>query len=165
MKKVSKGLVTAFLLTMIGALLIGGATVAWFTSEDSNTDNSFAAGTLEISLDKADVVEKYFNIKNTFPGDEASAKIVVSNEGSLALDYYFSLASRGSLFEGTNPLKININDAAGNEVSDLNAERRLGPGESETFVIFYYMPVEADNSYQGAQGTLDIKVVANQINR
>ena len=165
MKKVRKSLVVAFLLTMIGALLIGGATMAWFTSEDTNTDNSFAAGTFEISLDKDDQVEKYFNIENTFPGDEGSANIVVINEGSLPMDYSFTLATRGELFAGEFPVQIKINDIAGNQITDLGAERRLKPGQSEEFVIFYLMPKEAGNDYQGATGSLDIKVTGNQINQ
>jgi spore coat-associated protein N len=165
MKKVRKSLVVAFLLTMIGALLIGGATMAWFTSEDKNTDNSFAAGTFEISLDKDDGVEKYFNIENTFPGDEGSAEIVVTNEGSLPMDYYFKLETSGALFEGEFPVQVKINDTAGNQITDLGAERKLDAGQSEKFVIFYLMPEDAGNDYQGATGTLDITVKGNQINR
>jgi spore coat-associated protein N len=165
MNKMNKSLVTAFLLTMIGALLIGGATVAWFTSEDSNTDNAFVAGTFEISLDKDNLVEKYFNITNTFPGDEGSATMVVTNKGSLPMDYFFTLTTSGALFEGSHPVQVKINDIAGNPISDLAAERRLEPGQSEEFTIFYMMPIEADNSYQGAAGSLDISVSGNQINR
>ncbi len=165
MKKMRKGLVVAFLLTMIGALLIGGATVAWFTSEDSNTDNTFAAGTFEISLDKDDIVEKYFNIGNTFPGDQGSAEIVVTNQGSLDMKYTFSLETRGDLFQGEFPVVIRLFDANGEEITNLSAERELGAGNNESFTITYEMPGDAGNNYQGAQGSLDIKVIANQVNR
>jgi spore coat-associated protein N len=164
MKNVRKSLVAAFLLTMVGALLIGGATVAWFTSEDSNTENSFAAGTFEISLDKDDTVEKYFNITNTFPGDTGSAEIVVTNNGSLPLKYYFTLATSGDLFKGQYPVVIRLYKD-GNEITDLTAERELASGKKETFNITYEMPELADNSYQGAMGSLDISVTANQTNR
>ncbi len=163
MKKLNKSLIVAFLLTMIGALLIGGATVAWFTSQDTNTDNSFAAGTLEISLDKEDQVEKYFEVGNMQPGDEGSTEIVVTNEGTLPLDFSFTLETSGALFDGEDPLQVKINDIAGNKVTDPSTEHTLEANETRTFVIFYLMPGDADNDYQGAAGSLNIIVNANQV--
>jgi hypothetical protein len=40
MKKMKQSLFVAFLLTIIGALLIGGVTMDWFTGKEVNEDNS-----------------------------------------------------------------------------------------------------------------------------
>lgn len=161
MKKMKKSLVVAFLLTIVGALLIGGATIAWFTSEDTNEDNSFAAGTLEISLDK-DNGQKYFDISNMQPGDHGSTKLTVSNVGSLGLRYNFGLTREGGLFQGDNPLVIVIKDS-NDKVVDPTAVRQMVPGSNETFTVSWSMPEAADNSYQGATGQLGIGVYAEQI--
>jgi predicted ribosomally synthesized peptide with SipW-like signal peptide len=161
MKKMKKSLVVAFLLTIVGALLIGGATMAWFTSEDTNEDNSFAAGTLEISLDKENG-QKYFDISNIQPGDHGSTELTVSNVGSLALNYNFGLTEEGGLFEGKNPLKIVITDR-GNKPIDLDAGHNLKPNSQETYTISWSMPQEAGNSYQAQSGRLGIGVYAEQV--
>jgi predicted ribosomally synthesized peptide with SipW-like signal peptide len=161
MKKIKKSLVVAFLLTMVGALLIGGATMAWFTSEAENNDNSFVSGTLEIGLDKSNG-QKYFDISNIKPGDKGSSELTVSNTGSLELRYTFSLTKEGGLFEGKNPLSIVIKDQSGTVV-DPSASRHLNAGEHETFTFYWAMPTEADNSYQGQSGTLGIGVYAEQV--
>jgi predicted ribosomally synthesized peptide with SipW-like signal peptide len=161
MKKMKKSLVVAFLLTIVGALLIGGATMAWFTSEDTNEDNSFAAGTLEISLDK-DNGQKYFDISNMQPGDSGSAELTVSNVGSLGLRYKFGLTQEGGLFQGSNPLVIVIKDSNGKAINP-DAVRQMVPGSHETFKVSWSMPEAADNSYQGQSGKLGIGVYAEQI--
>lgn len=161
MKKIKKSLVVAFLLTMVGALLIGGATMAWFTSEAENNDNSFVSGTLEIGLDKNNG-QKYFDIRNIQPGDNGSSQLTVANTGSLELRYTFNLTKEGGLFEGKNPLSLVIKDSSGSVV-DPSANRRLSSGESETFTFSWSMPKEADNSYQGQSGTLGIGVYAEQL--
>ncbi|MCB2202516.1 M73 family metallopeptidase [bacterium] len=156
-----KSLVVAFLLTIVGALLIGGATMAWFTSEDTNEDNSFAAGTLEISLDK-DNGQKYFDIKNIQPGDHGATELTVSNVGSLALNFNFSLTKESGLFDGKKPLVIVITDRS-NKVVDPEAIHNLQAGSEETYTISWSMPEGASNDYQGASGRLGIGVYAEQV--
>lgn len=161
MKKINSSILVALLLTMVGALLIGGATTAWFTSEAENSNNTFTSGTLEISLDKPNN-SKYFNITNIAPGDGNSAQITVSNTGSLELRYTFGLTKEGKLFDGDHPLSITIKDSNG-KVVDLQAKRVLASGEHETFTISWQMPEAAGNEYQGQTGTLGIKVMAEQV--
>lgn len=160
MKKITTSLLVAFLLTMVGALMIGGATVAWFTSEAENTGNSFASGTLEIDLDKPNGTH-YFDIKNIAPGDKGSSPLTVSNSGSLDLRYSFDLTREGGLFDGKAPLVISIADSNGNEINP-DGSRMLKPGANETFTVLWLMPFEADNSYQGQSGSLGIGVYAEQ---
>ncbi len=160
MKKMKASLLATFLLIMVGALMVGGATVAWFTSQAENNDNSFASGTLEISLDKPNGT-KYFNISNIAPGDSGSTELTVSNSGTLEFRYNFSLTEEGKLFDGETPLVITIKDSKG-EVVDLEANRTLDPDEDETFMVYWAMPSAAGNSYQNLSGTLGISVLAEQ---
>lgn len=160
MKKMTSSLLVAFLLTMVGALMVGGATTAWFTSEAENNDNTFTSGTLEVSLDKPDGV-KYFNIKNIAPGDSGSTQITISNTGSLELRFSVELVKEGALFQGQTPLKVAVEDNA-NGKNPQQDEIVLAAGESKTFTISWSMPSEAGNSYQGQSGTVGISVYAEQ---
>src|SRR5699024_7575118 len=73
-KKVSKGLLTAAL----GFSLIGGGTYAYF-SDEVEANNTFATGTLDLSVNPEAIV----NIDNLKPGDEISREFTVTNDGTL----------------------------------------------------------------------------------
>src|SRR5699024_7505034 len=76
-KKVSKSLLTAAL----GFSLIGGGTYAYF-SDTVETNNTFAAGSLDLSVDPETIV----NIDSLKPGDEVSREFDISNEGNLDIN-------------------------------------------------------------------------------
>ncbi|TQS76205.1 cell division protein FtsN [Ornithinibacillus gellani] len=73
-KKVSKGLLTAAL----GFSLMGGGTYAYF-SDQVETNNTFAAGTLDLSVNPETIV----NLDNLKPGDEISREFTLTNDGTL----------------------------------------------------------------------------------
>lgn len=73
-KKIGKGILTAAL----GFSLIGGGTYAYF-SDTVETNNTFAAGSLDLSVNPETIV----NIDNLKPGDEISREFTLSNEGTL----------------------------------------------------------------------------------
>jgi len=73
-KKVSKGILTAGL----GLSLVGGGTFAYF-SDTVNTQNTFAAGTLDLAVNPNMVV----NIGNLKPGDEIYREFTLENNGTL----------------------------------------------------------------------------------
>ncbi|MCP3741884.1 TasA family protein [Rossellomorea sp. BNER] len=72
--KVSKGLMTAAL----GFSLMGGGTYAYF-SDSEVTNNTFAAGTLDLSVNPETIV----NLDNLKPGDEIQREFTLSNDGTL----------------------------------------------------------------------------------
>ncbi|MBU5468710.1 M73 family metallopeptidase [Virgibacillus sp. MSJ-26] len=76
-KKVSAGVLTAAL----GFSLIGGGTYAYF-SDQVETNNTFAAGTLDLSVNPETIV----NIDNLKPGDEISREFNVTNNGTLDIE-------------------------------------------------------------------------------
>ncbi|KQL54425.1 cell division protein FtsN [Heyndrickxia shackletonii] len=75
-KKVTKGFITAAL----GFSLIGGGTYAYFSDTEA-TNNTFAAGTLDLSVNPSTVV----NVNNIKPGDEIKREFQLTNNGSLAI--------------------------------------------------------------------------------
>ncbi|KON85990.1 cell division protein FtsN [Sporosarcina globispora] len=75
-KKVSQGVMSAAL----GLSLIGGGTFAYF-SDTVETQNTFAAGTLDLGMNPSAVV----NISNIKPGDEVYREFTLENNGTLPI--------------------------------------------------------------------------------
>ncbi|MCD7033675.1 CalY family protein [Metabacillus sp. GX 13764] len=73
-KNASKG----FIMAALGFSLIGGGTYAYF-SDSVNTQNTFASGTLDLSVDPEAVV----NADNLKPGDEIKREFTLANDGTL----------------------------------------------------------------------------------
>lgn len=156
----------AVMSSVIGATMIAGGTFAYFTASAQNTGNSFAAGTLGISLDKPDGT-KYFDIGNMAPGDSGSATVTVSNTGSLELRYDIAETLTGALASGANGLAVTIKDSAGNVITPgTDNNRVLAPsgsaGDSEVLTVEYVLPSGAGNEYQGTSATLGLTVNAEQ---
>jgi spore coat-associated protein N len=97
-KTVSKGVMTAAL----GLSLMGGGTFAYF-SDTFETKNTFAAGTLDLSINPNAVV----NIDNLKPGDEVYREFTFENKGSL--DIYQVLLDT----------KYTVEDAKSDNIDDL----------------------------------------------
>lgn len=97
-KTISKGVMTAAL----GLSLMGGGTFAYF-SDTFETKNTFAAGTLDLSINPNAVV----NIDNIKPGDEVYREFTFENKGSL--DIYQVLLDT----------KYSIEDAKSDNTDDL----------------------------------------------
>lgn len=75
-------LTVAVVLLAAGALLI--SSLALFTDTATVTDNTFTTGTLDISASPASTV---VTASNMAPGDQVTAPLTVSNDGSLELRY------------------------------------------------------------------------------
>ncbi|WP_067727078.1 TasA family protein [Oceanobacillus damuensis] len=73
-KKLGMGVATA----VLGLGLIGGGTFAYF-SDTEETNNTFAAGTLDLAVDPTTIID----IDNLKPGDVMIREFVLENEGSL----------------------------------------------------------------------------------
>lgn len=157
-----KKLAMAVATTTAGAAIMAAGSFALFTSSATNTGNTFASGTLKISMDKPDQT-KYFDIKDMAPGDSGSAKVTVKNEGTLQLRYDIAQALAGDLAAGANGLAVTIkdkNDVVITPGADNN--RVLDPGATEVLTVEYALPIGAENEYQGKQATLGLTVNAEQ---
>ncbi|WP_079529571.1 MULTISPECIES: CalY family protein [Halobacillus] len=76
-KKLGMSVVTASL----GLSLIGGGTFAYF-SDTETTNNTFAAGTLDLSVDP----QKIIDVSNLKPGDTMVREFKLANDGSVKID-------------------------------------------------------------------------------
>ncbi|MDJ1473943.1 biofilm matrix protein CalY [Bacillus sp. LS15-K4] len=75
-KKLGMGVASAAL----GLSLIGGGTFAFFSDKEVS-NNTFAAGTLDLTLDPTTLV----NIKDLKPGDTIKKEFLLKNNGSLTI--------------------------------------------------------------------------------
>ncbi|WHZ02454.1 TasA family protein [Neobacillus sp. YX16] len=97
-KKVSQGVMSAAL----GLSLMGGGTFAYF-SDSVETQNTFAAGVLDLALNPSTVV----NIDNIKPGDEIYREFTLENNGTLDI---------GKVLLSTN---YSVEDAKSDNSDDL----------------------------------------------
>ncbi len=163
MKKIDTSLLIAFILTLIGALLIGGATIALFTDTAQNTSNNFAAGTLSINLTREFGEEQSFTFGNIAPGDSGSDTIIVRNNGSLELRYRLNnLSKDGYLLTGGDYPIVFSFTVNGEPLVPGETVRVLPSGATETITVNWWLPLDAGNDYQGTSGTLGISVSAEQ---
>lgn len=76
-KKIGLNLATA----IIGVTLFAGGTFAYFSDQEV-TNNTFAAGTLDLSISPEAVI----NIENIKPGDSMVREFVLTNDGTLKIE-------------------------------------------------------------------------------
>lgn len=76
-KKLGMGLVSA----VLGVTLIGGGTFAYFNDTEV-TNNTFAAGTLDLSVDPTTIID----VDNMKPGDYVIRSFELTNDGTLDID-------------------------------------------------------------------------------
>jgi len=81
----------------LGIALIGGGTFAYFSDEEV-TNNSFAAGTLDLSVDPTAII----NLDNLKPGDSMVREFSLSNDGSLEIANVFLDTNYTVVDDGSN---------------------------------------------------------------
>ena len=78
MMSIKKKLIMGVASATLGLSLVGGGTYAYF-SDTAATSNTFAAGTLDLTVDPTTIV----NIENMKPGDYMYREFELGNSGSL----------------------------------------------------------------------------------
>jgi|SRR5699024_10609518 len=78
---IKKQLGIGILSAAFGLSLIGGGTYAYFSDSES-TNNTFAAGTLDLTVDPSTVIE----VDNIKPGDSMVRNFELQNDGSLDIN-------------------------------------------------------------------------------
>src|SRR5699024_10280240 len=76
-KQLGLGIMTA----LLGIMLVGGGTFAYFSSSET-TNNTFAAGTLDLAVEPTAVIE----VENLKPGDSMIRDFELQNNGTLDID-------------------------------------------------------------------------------
>lgn len=152
---IKKQIGLAMATTALGATLLAGGSFALFTSNTTNTGNTFTAGTVSLqSLTNGPVASQAVFFNSLAPGDNGDVKLKVKNNGNLAEWVHINTTasdaskSTGGLFGGANPLALTYESTA----------VLLQPGQEKEFNIHYNFPLAADNSYQGATGTFNVVV-------
>ncbi len=75
---IKKQLATGLLSAVLGVTLIGSGTYAYF-SDSEKTNNTFAAGTLDLSVNPTQII----NVDNMKPGDSFIRDFELINNGTL----------------------------------------------------------------------------------
>jgi len=144
-------MIASMLVLALAAALVGGATMAIFTDTDTNTGNTFTAGTVSIQVGVSSIG---VGAGNMAPGDTITGTFTVTNNGTLQLRYDVSALAAGPLFAGATPAQVG---ALGDDQDIV-----LAPGASATVTFTVHLPLGAGNTYQNATGTIDFTISAEQ---
>ncbi|MGC7870031.1 TasA family protein [Desulfosporosinus sp. SYSU MS00001] len=151
-------MVMAVATTTVGAAIMAAGSFALFTSNVTNEGNTFTAGTVIVTDQTGGTLSSQeINAGNLAPGDGKTLTMTVKNEGTLdewvKIDQDETNASKdGGLFEGATPMTLTLDSSV----------VKLAPGDETTFNVDYSLPLGADDSYQGADGSFNVKVDAVQ---
>lgn len=160
-KKIALSLMSVALVSA----LVGGATFAIFTDTASNPENTFTAGTVDIN---SEITTNWSaNANNMAPGDTKEAVITVKNAGSLELRYDVSQSTSGALFGGATPATVayeRSTDGGATWTAFIPGDNNfvMAAGASNLIKVKVTLPSAADNSYQGATGSLTVTFSAEQ---
>ncbi|WP_017755127.1 TasA family protein [Calidifontibacillus oryziterrae] len=94
----------------LGLSLIGGGSWAAFNDVET-TNNTFAAGTLDLTVGEASTVD--FEIRNLKPGDHFTKRLVLGNNGSLDINQILVTANSLEGWENKDILNLNSQIGAG----------------------------------------------------
>lgn len=162
----------------VGAAMLAGGSFALFTSNATNTGNTFAAGTVIVDATNGGqpaFTSTSYNFQNMAPGDSGTVNLTVKNTGTLSEWVVIpssGIATSGAIFDATNTDWNTTTNTAANDqplVLTPNANMTAGdtgyllaPGSSTTIAINYSLPSQANNFYQGQTGSATITVEAVQ---
>ncbi|KGG79949.1 hypothetical protein Y919_09060 [Caloranaerobacter azorensis H53214] len=164
------------IVTLIGLLAfgIGMGTYAWFTSSVVSTDNVFKTGTLKIKNPGNGVFATgILDVKNIYPGWVGEKSITIENAGTL--DFKFKLVNitlksssdnNGILYNGNPSLEISFDNQKWyrvSEIKDYEFGQITTDQGKKTINVYYKLPSDAGNSYQGKSATLEFNFVATQV--
>ncbi|WP_251153648.1 TasA family protein [Cellulosimicrobium sp. Marseille-Q4280] len=154
-------------------------TSALFTDQEVVSDNTFAAGTFDLTANQPD---PKIELPNMLPGDSADFDVVVGNGGTLELRYSvegaFSAITEGGQNLGET-LDLEVTDADGTVLFDGTAasltqlvgdkaegpqagDRVLGAAQTETLNFKVTYPEDSDNTFAGADASLTLTLDAEQ---
>jgi spore coat-associated protein N len=97
MLNIKKKLGLSIASAALGISLIGGGTFAYFSDQEV-TNNSFAAGTLDLSVNPMAII----NLDNLKPGDSMVREFSLSNDGSLKIENVLLETDYTVIDEGNN---------------------------------------------------------------
>ncbi len=81
----NKRVVSSLFVIFLAAILVSGATMAWFASQAEITGNFFQAGKLILGLGEDTTLP--FDLTNMQPSDEETKTVTVQNKGTLPFKF------------------------------------------------------------------------------
>lgn len=124
---------------IVGALLavISGATMAYFTSDVSSTNNTFAAGTMTFTIkDPSTTGHQVFDVSGLKPGQTVTRYMAVANDSTQDMDMKWEAWISGSGDLG-NVLKAKVtHNPAGYDYTSLLTGGYTIPGPEELMCDF-----------------------------
>lgn len=159
-------------LVVIGAIaaLVTAATMAVFSDQVISDGNTFAAGTLYMSVDgecggprtgsggdgggdPCNLTSVAFTVTNMQPGDSSSHPYAVVNEGSLP----GTLTVSASETDASNCFNVTIDDDG-----PTNLDANGGANDSTTVTVTVELPESANNTCQAASGSVEVTFTLDQ---
>ncbi len=110
-----KRLTMGVAIIALSAFLIAGATIAWFTADDTFSGAVFTAGTVEVDADYDDAFKDIL-VTNWNPGDCSMAYLGIKNTGSknAVVRLTHGVGEWGDIDEGTGDFTVDGTLAVGN---------------------------------------------------
>lgn len=78
-----KRILLSVMVMAITAMLVAGATTAYFSDTETSTGNTFTAGKLDLQIDGKDENVVKFSVENMKPGDQPTARYTLTNVGTI----------------------------------------------------------------------------------
>ena len=175
-----RGLLAALLGLTVLSLGAGMFSLAVFTDTDAST-GTFATGEIDITASPSVA----FNASGMIPGDQVTAALTITNDGTASLRYALSVAAPDTLgaaleltvktvgtgcanWDGTTVLPTDTLDGAGfgdAAQGDDTGDRTLAAGANEVLCFRVSLPLTADDTVQNesssATFTFDAEQTAN----
>ena len=166
MLRIAKSLLTIVAVATIAA----GATSAAWTDSVTVTDNSFTTGFMDITVAPASML---YTAANIYPGWDEDQSIVVTNSGSVPLNYNIAIAQTAGdadLFPSPDFLLTIGTTLGGSELysgtvsgfAGLSSVRNLAPAANETLYFNVSLSGAAGNGLQNKAATFSITFNATQ---
>lgn len=156
-----KRILRSLLIIGVAVLLIGGVTMAWFTSETSPINNKFETGTVQVGM-----TEEFIAPENWAPGEKISKNIIIENEGTL--ESYIRVKLEPLWEDGFSTDNVKISDST----EDSNWVKKNGYYYYKDIVaagdtVPMNLTIELDgaktgNIYQGKEFTLSVTAYSVQ---
>ena len=167
-KSTKRALLVSVMAMVICFTMLLGTTFAWFTDNETVTDNVIAAGTLKVGIEGSAI-----NLTDVEPGFVYVHNLTIKNTGSLSFNYKLNLVTEGGATLGdlaevievyyflgaTTPSRSNLNGAGSagylgtlNNVvgGDFFGAEYINYGEADdTITLVFKMQTTAGNEYQG----------------
>ena len=154
--------------------LVGAGTMAYFSDTESSTGNTFAAGTVNLTLAGGNPLP--FQITGMAPGDTVTGTVTVTNSGTLELRYAMTTTpDDGSILDeqltvvitAPGPTQLYSGVLSSAAIGDptqgpQTGDRVLAADASEVLTFVVTLPADSDNTYQGLSCTVDFVFNAEQ---